>query len=169
MPRVLAFDPGYRNLGIAVAEPGRLIHAETLLVGSPRAPLKFGARILDHLDDIRVKFGPFDAVVFETPPLIPRNIKTSALIWHVMGAVTTWAATQGYPVWDIMPQKLKRHCCRVLGMPWNPRAQPSKSTIKKAVLAAYTTDDTTRTRDDHADDAALAADAWFHRAAKDAG
>lgn len=166
MPRVLAFDPGFRNLGIAVAEPGRLIHAETLLVGSPKAPLKWGARILDHLDELRIQYGPFDAVVFETPPMIPKNVKTSALLWHVMGAVTAWSATNGYPVWDIMPQKLKRHCCRVLGMPWNPKSQPSKTVVKQAVLAAYHTDESSRPRDDHADDAALAADAWF---AKNAG
>lgn len=166
MPRVLAFDPGYRRLGIAITEPGRIIHTETMLVGSPKAPLKFGGTMVNKLDDLRCEYGPFTVVVFETPPMIPKNVKVSALIWHVIGAVTAWATMNNYPHWDIQPQKLKRHCCRVLGMPWNPKSQPSKTVVKQAVLAAYHTDESSRPRDDHADDAALAADAWF---AKNAG
>jgi len=116
---VLALDPGYRNLGIAIVEAGRILHSETMLVGSPHAPLKFGRAVAEKMEDLRIAYGPFRAVAFETPPFITQNIKVSSLLWHTMGAVTAWAALQDYPIWDIMPQKLKRHCCRVNKTAWN--------------------------------------------------
>ena len=164
--RILALDPGYRNLGIAIAEPGSIIHSETMLVGSPHAPMRFGNSIAQRFEDLRIEHGPFDAVAFETPPFITKNIKVSSLLWHVMGGVTTWASLQGYPIWDIMPQKLKRHCCHVTGKQWNHRYQPTKKEIAEAVALAFPTLET-NARTDHEDDAALVADAYFasHRQA----
>lgn len=159
--RVLSFDPGFKNLGIAVCEPGELLYAATESIGSMRAPLKMGKKLVDILEEIRIAHGPFDAVTFETPPYV-RHMTVSCTIWHVMGAVTGWAANQAYPIWDIRPQTLKKHCCKVVGRSWHQKYQPKKSEIAVAVVQAYPTiHAAAESRDDHADDAALAADAYF--------
>mgnify|MGYP002630574318 FL=1 len=164
MTRAISFDPGYRNLGIAICEEGRLLYAYTLTVGSPHAPLKMGKTAVDFIDDLRITYGPFDVVTFETPPFV-KNMKVSCLIWHVMGAITGWAATHGYPIWNIAPITLKKVCCNVMGHAWHNKFQPKKSEIALAVLRSYPYIDTDHAapRSDHADDAALVAYAYFKR------
>ena len=119
-----------------------------------------GKTIIEAIDELRLDYGPFDAVTFETPPYV-RNLVTSCLIWHVMGAITGWASGQGYPIWDIRPTELKRHCCRVVGREWHNKYQPKKSEIAVAVALAFPDTPADVPRSDHADDAALVADAYF--------
>ena len=161
--RVLSFDPGFKNLGIAICEPGEILFATTEMIGSMKAPLKFGKKVVDILEELRVEYGPFDAVTFETPPYV-RHMVVSCCIWHVMGAVTGWASTHGYKTWDIRPQTLKKHCCKVVGRAWHQKYQPKKSEIAVAVSQQFPIiHDAAQHRSDHADDAALVADAYFDR------
>jgi len=99
-------------------------------VGTKAAPLLFADRLLPVLEEIWDKYGPFDAVAAETPTLLMRQVRHTALIWHVMGIITSWASVKGLPFRHLHPVALKRAALRCDGKTLDTRDYPKKSAIK---------------------------------------
>lgn len=159
---ILALDPGYANLGIAVVELDednkglntivKIHHSETIRVGCASRPLKFAEKLWHRLEGLGESFD-FDAVAFETPTFIMRQIRTTALLWHTMGIVTSWATHHGLPVRSQAPITLKRTACFLLQRKYDKGNLPDKKEVGHALKELGVVSRST----DHENDAILAA------------
>lgn len=159
---ILALDPGYANLGIAVVEVDtenlgvnsvkKIHHSETLRVGCAARPLKFAEKLWERLEGLGESFA-FEGVAFETPTFIIRQIRTTALLWHTMGIVTAWAASRELPVRSQAPITLKRTACFLLQRKYDKKNLPDKREVAHALKVLGVKSRAT----DHENDAILAA------------
>ena len=164
--RVLAVDPGYSNLGLAVVEIERaggfrcvreVFHSRNVKVGNAVRPIAFAANVVRELDDLERRYGKFDAVALETPTFIQKQLRTTALIWHTIGAVLAWAAVRDLPPRWLSPMQLKRVAAGLLGREWDPKKAASKREVKEAVNQAFKEEDHRKFESSHEADAVLAA------------
>lgn len=106
--RILAIDPGYDRLGIAVLEgdPSRptLIMSECVIPekGAPEARL---ARVSRAVEDAVGTHRP-NAVALETL-FFSKNVKTALGVAEARGAVLAAAGRAGLPVIECSPQTVK--------------------------------------------------------------
>jgi len=108
--RVLAFDPGYERLGIAVIEKIKggkevLVHSEC--VRTP-ASLAFPERLsqLGQAAEVLIKKWEPDAVAIEEL-YFEKNAKTAMKVAAVSGALTYIAAKAGLPLYEYTPLEVK--------------------------------------------------------------
>jgi|TARA_R100001530_G_scaffold134221_2_gene108685 Holliday junction resolvasome RuvABC endonuclease subunit len=163
---ILGVDPGYANLGLAVVDVAqgkgegslrRLLFSKSISVGSASSPMRFADRLHPELDKIWATYGPFKGVGAESPTLIMRRVRTTALIWHVTGIVTAWAKDKNIPFKHLHPISLKRVAMRCLDIPLSSKKYPKKREIKE--LVATWIGEGNRTS--HENDAILAAVACY--------
>jgi crossover junction endodeoxyribonuclease RuvC len=107
--KVLAFDPGYERLGVAVVE--REGSKESLLYSDcvrTKATLSFEDRLLalgEEAEALIKKFAP-EAVALEEI-YFQKNEKTATKIAEVRGLLTYIARKAGLPVHHFTPQEVK--------------------------------------------------------------
>ena len=103
--RILAIDPGFDRLGVAVFEGNSLLHSECV-VTKPKDP--HGKRLLiigEKLREIIKKWGPKELAI-ET--LFFNQNTTSALkVAEARGVALYEAARAGMPVFEYSPQAVK--------------------------------------------------------------
>ena len=165
--RVLAIDPGYANLGIAILDMQRgtkgvnsvrkVVFSDTLRVGDAAHPLLFARKLIPHLNKLDEEYGPFDVIGMEGPTFIMRRVMVTALIWHVIGVLTGWAEARKIPIRHRTPIQLKKAACFLLEKKFDQKNIPKKSDIRKAIdkLGHHPR------RTNHENDAILAAFACF--------
>lgn len=107
--RVLAFDPGFERLGVAVVEKTagkeRLMHSECVRT---HATLDFPQRLAklgDAAEGFIKKWKP-DAVAIEEL-YFEKNAKTAMKVAAVAGALTYIAASHGLPLHEYTPLEVK--------------------------------------------------------------
>lgn len=124
--RILAIDPGTRQMGIAVLEDRELIYhsVETLTTrGTPHERLQEGRRVfLRLLDDFKPA-----AVAVEAPFFA--NNRNTALLNVLVDELRALAKSRGVAVASFAPSTIKRHMC---GDGW-----AAKGEVAKAVVAKY--------------------------------
>ncbi len=104
MSSVLAIDPGYDRVGIAVFEKEVLVHSECFTPPSK----EFATRLVEiqsHLDDLVQEYQP-QALALETL-FFNKNHKTALKVAEARGAITVTAAKHGLTVHEYSPQAVK--------------------------------------------------------------
>lgn len=107
--RVLAFDPGYERLGVAVVEK---IHGKEVVLHSEcvrtSASLSFNERlaILGAAAEALIKEHAPDALALEEI-FFGKNAKTGVQIAEVRGMLTYVAKARGLPVYGYTPSEVK--------------------------------------------------------------
>lgn len=107
--RVLAIDPGFDRLGIAVVEkadgPEKVVFSECFLTDKADSfyvrLAAVGARVMEMIDT----YGP-DALALETL-FFSTNAKTAMRVAEARGVIIYQAASQGIPVAEYSPQDVK--------------------------------------------------------------
>ncbi len=124
--RILAIDPGTRQMGIAVLEDHGLIYhgVETLTShGTPHERLQESRRLfLRLLDDFK------PAVVAVEAPFFANN-RNTALLNVMVDELRVLAKSRSLSVVSLAPSTIKRHMC---GDGWAAKAE-----VAKAVAAKY--------------------------------
>jgi Holliday junction resolvasome RuvABC endonuclease subunit len=135
---VLGVDPGYTNLGLSVVELDRaggltslrrVLHSENMEVGQATRPLRFAGNLATKLQSLHENYGPIEAIGMESPTYIQSQIRTTALLWHVVGILLGWAETRDIPYRSRTPMELKRVVSDVLELRWDRRNPPSKKLV----------------------------------------
>lgn len=107
--RVLAFDPGYERLGVAVVEKEKgkeiLLHSDCVRTS---ATLEFDERlrILGDAAEALIKKWDPDAVALEDV-YFEKNAKTAMQVGAVIGVLTYVAASNDLPVYQYTPTEVK--------------------------------------------------------------
>lgn len=133
--RVLGFDPGVKNLGLAVldreapGEPLEVLWSANMFVGEMDAPDTYSRSLVPYLDNIFNEFH-FEAVGGEEPPIIMEQIKTTARIQRVCGILDGWACAHDLKVRTRPPTTLKAAARRLL------RIEDPKENSKNMMRAA---------------------------------
>lgn len=104
-PRVLAFDPGYERLGVAVLEGGTLLHSECLRT-SKEAPFEerlqaVASAAMDLIATWQPKLVALEKVYFQ------KNTKTAMEVAQVVGVLTQTATQNGVAVKTYTPSQVK--------------------------------------------------------------
>ena len=101
---VIAIDPGYDRVGIAILEDSALLHSECFVPESKdfSERLKAVAARIHALVD---EFAP-DALAMETL-FFSKNVKTAMQVAEARGAITLTAAQCGLPLHEYSPQEVK--------------------------------------------------------------
>jgi len=107
--RVLAFDPGYERLGVAVLERAHrkeeLIHSECLRTSAEDAFPERLRQLGEAAEALIKRFEPealaLEKVYFE------KNAKTAMQIAEVRGMLTHIAATRGLTLFEYTPSEVK--------------------------------------------------------------
>ena len=107
--RVVAFDPGYERLGVAVIERahGRdtLVYSDCIRTDK-NLPFPERLRLLgEATEKILKKFKP-DAAALENV-YFEKNAKTALLVSQVRGMLCYIAAAKGLTVWEYTPLEVK--------------------------------------------------------------
>lgn len=106
--KVLAIDPGYDRLGIAVLEgdPSRpvLIWSDCVLPAKGRVEERLGA-VAEAVARAIKKYKP-DALALETL-FFSKNVKTALGVAEARGAILATAGTHQVPVLEYSPQQVK--------------------------------------------------------------
>jgi Holliday junction resolvasome RuvABC endonuclease subunit len=134
--RILAIDPGTRQMGIAVLEDRELIYhgVETLTShGTPHERLLEGRRILLRLlDDFKPGIVAVEAAFFS-------NNRNTALLNVLVDELRALATRRGLSVHGFAPSTIKRHMC---GNGWAVKADVAKAVVVKyPKLRVYLTQD----------------------------
>ncbi|MDO8620078.1 MAG: crossover junction endodeoxyribonuclease RuvC [bacterium] len=108
--RIIAIDPGYERLGIAVVE--KLPRQKEMLLYSTciRTPktLPHSARLLKIADEVRKVIDEFEPEGFAIETLfLMSNQKTVMPVSEARGAVLVEAARAGLPVYEYTPLQIK--------------------------------------------------------------
>src|SRR3989344_697893 len=107
--RVLAFDPGYERLGVAVLEKQNgkeiLLHSECIRT-SAKSDFSTRLKQLGKTAEALIKKWKPDAVALEEV-FFEKNAKTALQVAEVRGALTYIAASCGLPVHQYTPSAVK--------------------------------------------------------------
>lgn len=106
--RILAVDPGYDRLGIAVVEgdPSRPTHIWSACITPQKgAHASRLARVFSSVRDAIAEYGP-DIIALETL-FFSTNVKTAIGVAEARGAVLAAAGIRGIPVSEHSPQAVK--------------------------------------------------------------
>jgi len=164
--RVLAFDPGYANLGIAVVDIKegakqrslqRVIYSQNMRVGSAFHPLKFADSLWPELEQIYAMHGPFEGIAAETPTFIMKRVRTTALIWHVVGVIRAWSVLKKIRFRHHSPVQLKKFAAHLAEIPFNRKKMMTKAQIGKMIAKLLGE----KRGSNHENDAVLAAIACY--------
>ena len=134
---ILGIDPGYKNLGLcilSVKDGGelKLLYSENMCVGNSSSPLNFCRFLWPHLDALNERFH-IDGIASETPPILMKQSRITALLWSVSSIISTWAFVNKKHFRHAAPVTLKRATCNLLEKPWSRKQMPKKSEVAKAV------------------------------------
>ena len=107
--RVLAFDPGYERLGVAVVEKQNgkdtLVHSECIRTSAklpfPERLAKLGETAKKLIHEFSPDIVALEEVYFE------KNAKTAIQVAQVMGALTYIAAAHGLSMYTYTPLEVK--------------------------------------------------------------
>ena len=103
--RVLAFDPGYERLGVAVLEKDDLLFSDCIRTS---AKLEFPERLRqlgEAVEKLLKKWKP-DAVALENI-YFEKNVKTAIGVAQVRGVLAYLAAAHGLVVYEYTPLQVK--------------------------------------------------------------
>ena len=103
--RVLAFDPGYERLGVAVLEKNKLLFSDCIHTS---AKLSFPARLQElgeAAENLIKKWQP-DAMALEDV-YFAKNEKTAMKIAEVRGMLVYLAASRGLQIFEYTPAAVK--------------------------------------------------------------
>ena len=107
--KVLAFDPGYERLGVAVLEKikgkERLIHSDCIRT-SPKLSFPERLKELGEATETLIEERKPDAIALEQV-FFEKNAKTAMQIAEVRGVLTYLAAKHGIPVLQYAPSAVK--------------------------------------------------------------
>jgi crossover junction endodeoxyribonuclease RuvC len=106
--RVLAIDPGYDRLGLAVLEgnPSKPQHVWSECVIPPKGtPAERLSVVYDAVTDAIVRYEP-EVLAIETL-FFSKNVKTAMGVAEARGAVLTAAGKAGIAVFECSPQEVK--------------------------------------------------------------
>lgn len=102
--RVIAVDPGYDRIGIAIFEKNKLLHSECFIpqkgIFAERLSLLF-----KHLQDLIEKYKP-NALATETL-FFTKNQKTGIQVAEARGVILLSASLAKIPVFEYSPQQVK--------------------------------------------------------------
>ncbi|MES2134724.1 MAG: crossover junction endodeoxyribonuclease RuvC [Patescibacteria group bacterium] len=101
---VIAVDPGYDRVGIAVMEGSALIHSECFTPEKGAVSLRLGA-VFQHVNAVIKKYAP-DALAIETL-FFTKNQKTAIHVAEARGVITLAGVEAGIPVFEYSPQEVK--------------------------------------------------------------
>lgn len=104
MERVLAIDPGYERVGIAIFEGAHVLHSECF---SPPSRA-FDARlreIAEHIEELAQAYRPA-ALALETL-FFSTNVKTASRVAEARGAIIVTAARLHMEIFEYSPQAVK--------------------------------------------------------------
>lgn len=109
--KVLAIDPGYERLGVAILQKNPTDHKETLLYSDcfrtsakESHPTRLG-KIIEHITDILITHQP-DILAIETL-FFSKNTKTALKVAEARGAIIATCASRGLRVLEFSPQDIK--------------------------------------------------------------
>ncbi len=109
MPRVLAFDPGYDRLGVAVMEryehKERLLHSECVTTERTEE-LPERLKVIGERVEALIKEHSPDVVALETL-FFNKNQKTGIAVAEVRGIILYLARHHGCRVMEFSPQEIK--------------------------------------------------------------
>ena len=103
-PTVIAVDPGYDRVGIAVMEGTALIFSECFIPPKGAVPIRLGA-VFQHLGKIIKKYKP-SALAIETL-FFTKNQKTAIHVAEARGVITLAGVEAGITVFEYSPQEVK--------------------------------------------------------------
>lgn len=101
---VIAIDPGYDRVGIAVCSGDTVHHSECFVPDSKKFSERLAA-IARRIQDIVHEFSP-DAFAMETL-FFSKNVKTALQVAEARGAIILTAAQAGLPLYEYSPQEVK--------------------------------------------------------------
>jgi crossover junction endodeoxyribonuclease RuvC len=104
MKSVLAIDPGYDRIGIAVFEGDTLTHSECFIPATKDFSLRLKA-VYHRITTVIHEHRP-DAVAIETL-FMTKNQKTAIKVAEARGIVILAAAESGVPLFEYSPQAVK--------------------------------------------------------------
>lgn len=168
MPTILAIDPAYKTLGLALVDTDAGEVKLTKTVNCGGSPFAF-AKVLERELPPFLEFGDIAYIVAESPPIgMVRGQgvrpKSAAYIWCVMGGLSFWARGNKIP-WrpSITPMALKQFAARTVGRKYRPSTsrKERKAIVGDAVHALCTVPESSS---DHEEDAILVAFASEARA-----
>jgi crossover junction endodeoxyribonuclease RuvC len=105
LSRVLAIDPGFDRLGVAILEAGKLLHSECIVTKPKEAREKRLLAIGERLREIIKKFEP-SALAIETL-FFNQNVTTAIGVAEARGVVLYEAGAAGLKVFEYSPQAVK--------------------------------------------------------------
>lgn len=102
--KVIAIDPGYDRIGIAILEGTHLLHSECFVPESK----EFSERLKLAAAEIYRLIGIFhpDALAMETL-FFSKNVKTAMQVAEARGAIILTAAQLNLPLFEYSPQEVK--------------------------------------------------------------
>ena len=103
-PIVIAVDPGYDRVGIAVMEGTALIFSECFIPPKGAVPIRLGA-VFQHLGKIIKKYKP-EVLAIETL-FLNTNQKTVMRVAEARGIVVYEASKTGLKVFEASPPQIK--------------------------------------------------------------
>ncbi len=103
-PVVIAVDPGYDRVGIAVMEASELIHSECFTPPKGSFPERLGA-VFQRVSDVIKKYAP-GALAIETL-FFTKNQKTAIHVAEARGVITLAGVEAGIPIFEYSPQEVK--------------------------------------------------------------
>lgn len=103
--RILAFDPGYERLGVAVVEKNKLLFSDCLRtcgkLSFPQRLAQLGATVEALIRDWAPTAVALEEIYFE------KNAKTAMQVAQVRGMLAYLAAAQGLAVHQYTPSQVK--------------------------------------------------------------
>lgn len=102
--RIIAVDPGYDRVGIAVFEGGKLIHSECFT--PPEGPFAERLRDVYHRSTVVIHTYEPSSLAMETL-FFSKNQKTAIKVAEARGVIELAAAEAGIPVAEYSPQEVK--------------------------------------------------------------
>lgn len=103
-PVVIAVDPGYDRVGVAVMEGGALVHSECFIPEKGIMAVRLRA-VFRRVSEIIKKYAP-DALAIETL-FFSKNQKTAIHVAEARGVITLAGAEANIPVFEYSPQEIK--------------------------------------------------------------
>lgn len=124
--RILAIDPGTREMGVAVLERGKLIYHGVVVIQRGRSPKDTLARGQASIARLMGDFRPETLVIEQT--FVGRN-RNAALLNVLTDEIKSLAKRKGVRVQSFAPSVVKKAIC---GHGWATKAE-----VAKAVIARY--------------------------------
>ncbi len=103
-PSVIAIDPGYDRVGIAIMRGNNLVHSECFVPAKGIFSDRLGA-VFGHVGKVIKKYSP-DALAIETL-FFSKNQKTALHVAEARGVITLAGVEAGIPICEYSPQEVK--------------------------------------------------------------